>query len=349
MNEFDIIDKYFKTLTNNSGAARKLEDDVAKIKVPANQELVVSKDLMVEDVHFLKKDGGYKIASKLLRSNLSDIAASGAKPAYYMLGFSKNDNIDEDFIKDFTLGLKDTQKEFGVCLIGGDTVKSDKALVFSITIFGYAPKNKTLSRNKATTGDLICVSGYIGDAYLGLKFFCHPYLRGDDKQKYEDNGNKNYILSTNDKNYLLKRHYFPTPRINFARNLIKNNLSSAAIDVSDGLIADLNHICQASKVGAIIYKDKIPLSKAAKRFLKCNQNVDFANLISGGDDYELIFSIRAKNLAKVMRLAKKSKILVSCIGFFKEIDLNQNNSKLLVELYDENENKITISKYGYQH
>ncbi len=379
MDEFEIIDKYFKILTNNSSAARNLEDDVAKIKVPANQELVVSKDLMIENVHFLKKDGGYKIASKLLRSNLSDLAASGAKPAYYMLGFSKNSTIDEDFIKDFVFGLKDTQKEFGICLIGGDTVKSDKALVFSITIFGYAPKNKILSRNKANNKDLICVTGYIGDAYLGLKLatrnlICHPHsllyhthtthchprarredpsfnnydvcemdprLRGDDKR---ESGYDKPIY-----NYLLNRHYFPTPRINFARNLIKNNLSSAAIDISDGLIADLNHMCKASKVGAIIYKNKIPLSKAAKMFVKDNKETNFIDLISGGDDYELVFSIKAKNLLKVMELAKKSKILVSCIGSFKEIDLDQKDSKLLVELYDENENKIIISKYGYQH
>jgi thiamine-monophosphate kinase len=384
--EFEIINKYFKILTNNSNAAANLEDDVAKIKVPANQELVVSKDLMVEDVHFLKKDGGYKIAAKLLRSNLSDIAASGAKPVYYMLGFSKNDDIDENFIRDFALGLRDTQEEFGICLIGGDTVKSDKKLVFSITIFGYIQKNKILARNKAAAGDLICVSGYIGDAYLGLRLahtlpgrglltpsitFESSKLRlmvddmnikegvnrplpgsegGDNKREHKDDASKSYISDIKHKDYLLKRHYFPTPRINFARNLIKNNLSSAAIDVSDGLIADLNHICQASKVAAIIYKNKIPLSKAAKIFLEHNQETNFTDLIAGGDDYELIFSIKAKNLAKVMKLAKKSKILVSCIGSFKEIDASKKqNSKLLVELYDEDGNKIKILKYGYQH
>lgn len=335
MNEFKIINNYFKTLTNNSVGARKLEDDTATVKIPPNCELVVSKDMMIENVHFLKKDGGYKIATKLLASNLSDIAASGATPLYYMLGFSKNKHTNQNFIKNFTLGLKDVQKKYGIYLIGGDTVKSDKALVFSVTIFGYVKKNKILLRDKAAIDDLILVTGNIGDAYLGLKLLTAK-------------NTKEFKCDKDDKNYLLKRHHFPDPKIDFAKSLIKNNLSSSAIDISDGLIADLNHICQASKLKAAIYQDKIPLSKAAKKFLSNNRQINFTDLISGGDDYELIFTAKAKNLAKIMTLAKKLKISVNCIGNCQKSDKTKPGN-LMVELYDEKGKPIQISKYGYQH
>jgi thiamine-monophosphate kinase len=325
------LSKYFKPLAASSFAALNLSEDIAKIKLAKGKELVVSKDMIVEDVHFLRKDGGYKIASKLLRANLSDIAASGAKPLYYMLGFSKNVFMDENFIKDFALGLKDTQKEFKISLIGGDTVRSDKALFFSMTIFGSITKNKILLRSKAKDKDLIFVSGDIGDAYLGLNLSL-------DKLKYHSKY----------QDYLLNRHYFPTPRINLARNLIKNNLSCSAIDISDGLLADLNHICKTSKLEAIIYKDKIPFSLAAKEILAINQKIDFRDLISGGDDYELIFTAKAKNLELIKAVAKKSNTKITCIGYFKKTnDCNQKNH--LVRLYDGQEKEIDILKYGYQH
>lgn len=308
LKEFTIIDKYFKPLTNNCKAAQGLSDDVAKISLKKSQELIISKDLMVEDVHFLKEDGAFKIASKLLSSNLSDIATSGAKPLYYMLGFSKNESLDQKFIADFSAGLKESADKFGMSLIGGDTVKSSGKLFFSLTIFAVIAKNKAMLRKNAKKGDSIFISGTIGDAYLGR------VLR--------------------DKNFL-DRHFFPTPRIELGQELVKRNLSKCAIDVSDGLLSDLKHICDASQLTAEIYADKIPVS---------SKTVDLLDLISAGDDYELIFTVKKSNEEKISKLAKDLNIKISKIG-----NLIDDKKKPDIIVFDSNNKKITFSNYGFQH
>jgi len=318
MREFQLIEKFFKPLTNGHKAAQNLADDVAKISPKKDEELVISKDLMVEDRHFLLKDGGFKIASKLLRSNLSDLAAAGTTPLYYMLGFSKNKNTDEKFLKEFARGLKSVQDEFNLCLIGGDTVSSEK-LVFSITIFGAIKKGKTLSRNQAKAGDLIFVSGTIGDAFLGLQ-------------------------GTSDK-FLQNRHFFPTPRIELGKKLCEKNLSKCAIDVSDGLFADLNHICGSSKLQAEISLEQIPLSKSAQKILQKNSKITRLQLFSAGDDYELIFSANAKNYKKITELANALKLQLTCIGKFTK----SVNKKFGITLLDKENQKIKIEKLGYEH
>jgi thiamine-monophosphate kinase len=320
MREFEIIEKFFKPLSNHNKAAQNLSDDVAKISLKANEELVISKDAFVENVHFLLKDGAFNIASKLLRTNLSDLAASGAKPLYYMLGFSKNKNIDEKFIKEFARGLKEVQNEFNLCLIGGDTVLADP-LFFSITIFGSVKKGQNLARNNAKNGDLIFVSGAIGDAHLGLQGF------------------------KSNKNYLINRHLCPTPRIELGQRLVAEKLSNCAIDVSDGLIADLQHICQASKLDAEIFFDKIPFSKEAKKVLKTNPKKNPLDLLNSGDDYELIFVVSPKNEKKVLTTAKKLKLDLTHIGQFKK----STEKKFTVSLFDQKNHKLTIKKLGYEH
>lgn len=329
MAEFQIIEKIFKPLTKGNKASQNLADDVAKISLKKNEELVISKDMFVENVHFLQKDGGFKIASKLLLSNLSDIAASGATPLYYMLGFSKNKNQDEKFLKGFARGLKSVQDKFGLCLIGGDTVSSNESF-FSLTIFGIAKKGKILARNQAKKGDLIFVSGTIGDAFLGLSH--------DDK-------------------FLKERHFFPTPRIKLGKELCEKNLSKCAIDISDGLLADLRHICEESKLDAEIFLEKIPISKPARQLLKHPKEeisvgtelmykpLTVLDLLSGGDDYELVFSANKKDVAKIAQLAKKLKLDLTCIGEFKKI--SKKNPE--ITLRDDKNQKIKIEKFGYEH
>jgi thiamine-monophosphate kinase len=317
MKEFQIIEKYLKPLTNKVKAAQNLDDDVARFSIKSGDELVVSKDMMIEDVHFLLQDGAFKIASKLLLSNLSDLAASGAKPLYYMLGISKNNNLDENFYKEFTHALKALQDKFKIYLIGGDTVSSDK-LAFSITIFGTVKKNQILLRSQAKNRDLIFVSGSIGDAGLGR---------------------------LNPKSFNQDRHFFPQPKVEFAYALAKNKLSKCAIDVSDGLFADLNHLCESSKLDAVIHLDKIPISLEAQVFLQKNPQMNILDLFSFGDDYEIIFSVNPINENKVINLAKKFNLEISKVGFFKK-SLTRKNQ---IELLDNKNKKIKITKFGYEH
>ncbi len=331
LREFDIINKYFKPLASNCDVAMNLQDDVAKISLKKNQQLVVSKDLMIEDVHFLldKKDknNGRNIAEKLLRSNLSDLAASGARPLYYMLGFSKNNNIDEKFIASFAQGLKRVQKEFTLDLIGGDTVSSRK-LVFSVTIFGVIENDQMLSRSKARVGDIIFVSGTIGDSYIGLQ-----------------NLLKKISLDKKSQQFFLKRHFMPTPPIRLAQELVRNKLSQCAVDISDGLFADLLHICDASKLQAEINFDKIPLSNQMKLLLKKYPKINIADLASAGEDYEIIFTANANNFSKIKAVARKLKIRISEIGVMKEAKNSQKKLRVLMQ----DKKEITITNYGYKH
>lgn len=331
MKEFELINKLFKPLIKKTDFAQDLADDVAKISIKDDEELIISKDMICEDVHFLRKDGGHKIASKLLRVNLSDIAASGAKPQFYMLGVSKNDSLDINFLQDFAQGLNETQELFDVSLIGGDTVatksKNDR-LFFSITIFATTKRGQILSRQNAKPGDLIFVSGAIGDAFLGLNINQNSPLCQE------------LNFTSTEKSYLLNRHFYPEPRINLGQKLIEHKLSNCAIDISDGILADLEHICNSSKVSAQIYLDKIPTF-----FTKKLAYSKHSNLISRGDDYELIFTADAQNFDKIMQLQQEINLQISHIG---QISQSKNNK---IELFDNSSQKKLIKKQqtGYEH
>lgn len=328
LNEFGIIKKYFLPLTNGCKEANLLQDDCAAISLDSKKELVISKDLMAEDVHFSKEDGAYNIASKLLKTNISDLASSGAKPLFYMLGFSQSNKPDEKFIKEFCRGLKDVGCEYKISLIGGDSIRTTGKLCFSVTIFGETAKGKSLKRNNAKNGDLIFVSGAIGDAFLGLQIL----------------QNKINCPNKTHQKYLTNRHLQPSARIDLGMELVKQNLSKCAIDISDGLLADLNHICEASNLSATIYQEKIPLSKAAEFCLSENNNINLNQLFTGGDDYELIFTTHPKNQNKVENLAKKIGVKISLIG---KLSRKLNNSN--VNLIDKNNNKIKLTHLGYTH
>ena len=283
---------------------------------------------MMEDVHFRKSDGAYNIACTLLKSNLSDLAASGAKPLYYMLGFSSAKNFDEKFIKEFCRGLKNVSDEFKLDLIGGDSVKTTDKLYFSLTIFGEILGNKSLKRSAAKAGDLVFVSGNVGDAFLGLQI---------------SEGAK-FFLNKNDQKYLIDRHLQPAPKVALGIELVKQNLSKSAIDISDGFLADLLHICQESNLDAIIDQDKIPLSLAAKSFLSKNKDTNLNPLLSGGEDYELIFTAKTKSVEKIIELEEKIGVKITCVGHLKEASKHPK-----IHLLDENKKPIKIKKYGYLH
>ena len=343
MLEFEFINKILLPLTKNSNSSKQKKhpsqdfvDDVAVLNFNKDFDLIISKDIFIEDVHFLKSDGAQKIASKLLLTNLSDIASSGGKPLYYMMGFTKNSTLDDDFYQKFGGALRYLQQKYKLTLIGGDTSNSAK-LFYSITIFGKVKKNKILARKNAKNGDLIFVSNSIGDAFLGLDI---KLKKLEKLEKYQKK--------------LLDKHFYPQPRIKLAQELINQNLSKCATDISDGLIADLSNICKSSKLNAEIYLSQIPLSSEAKIYLKNNPKINVLELLSGGDDYELIFSINPKNLSKIVEISKKLNLKLTCIGkFFKESNYYANKN-FSVFLFPDEQNKssqtlIEITKKGYEH
>lgn len=270
LGEFERIATFFAPLA--APEALGLTDDAAVMAPTAGCEIVLTTDTMIGGVHFFPDDPPDLIARKLLRVNLSDLAAMGARPRGYLLASAWTRDIADAWIARFAAGLAEDQKQLGAPLFGGDTAATDGPIALTITAIGEVEAGRALRRNAARVGDDVWVSGTIGDAALGLRVRKGDVL-GLDARAAAD---------------LLARHQLPTPRLALGRALVGR--ARAAIDVSDGLVADLGHICEASGVGAEIMAERVPLSPAARAALAAG-TTDLAELATGGDDYELCFTL----------------------------------------------------------
>ncbi len=274
MDEFDLIARHFAPLASGAPGAFGLTDDAALVEVGAGRRLVVTKDMVVAGVHFLADDPADLVARKLLRVFLSDLAAMGAAPRAYLLAIALPRDADDGWIGSFAAGLGVDQAEFGVHLIGGDTVATDGPLTASITALGEVEGDHALRRAGARPDDTIYVSGTLGDAALGLRV-----RRGE-----LDN------LDADARASLIDRYRLPRPRVDLGQRL--PGVASAVIDISDGLVADLGHICTQSGVGAEVEAGRVPLSPAARSALDAHPEL-MASVLTGGDDYELLFTAKA--------------------------------------------------------
>ena len=262
--EFELIRRYFAPLA--APGALGLRDDAASISPPPGADIVLTVDGMVEGVHFLPDDPPDLIARKLLRVNLSDLAAKGAKPLGYLLTAAWTAALPEAWIAEFARGLGEDQQLFDCPLLGGDTVSTPGPLWFSLTAVGHAPTGRMLRRDGARPGDLVYVSGTLGDGALGLRA-----IRGELPQ-----------LDAADCAFLADRYRLPQPRVALGPRLL--GLARAAMDVSDGLVGDLGHIAEASGVRAVVEAERVPLSPAGTRA----SGLELA--LTGGDDYEILFT-----------------------------------------------------------
>ncbi len=311
MDEFALIKKCFAPLAKDFPGSLNLTDDAAVFAVPAGQELVVTKDAIVEGVHFLGHEEPGLIARKLMRVNLSDLAAMGATPLCYFLAVMLPKTTGIEWLQRFAAGLTADQQEFAIHLAGGDTTATPGPLCLSLTALGTVPEGKALKRSGAKVGDLVYVSGTLGDAALGLKL-----LQGNPSPRRGEGK-------------LVDRYLLPQPRIALGQQL--RGLASACIDVSDGLVQDLGHICETSGTGADIERDKIPLSETAAQMIKDNPALWDA-VLAGGDDYELLFT-----------LPPGKEALPGCmrIGIMTE--------GRDVRVLDESGKLVTMGKKGFRH
>ncbi len=259
--EFSRIAKYFAPLAGEEG--RGLTDDAAVLAPPPGRELVLTVDQMLEDVHFLPGDDPALIARKLLRRNLSDLAAMGAVPLGYLLTIALPDGVGENWLAGFSQGLAQDQKIFNIKLFGGDSSSSRGKISLSATLIGHVAPGAALSRNGARAGDGIWVSGTIGDAALGLQ--------------------ARLGRLADPSGFLTARSLLPEPRVGLALA----GVVSAAIDVSDGLVQDLGHMCKGAGLSAVIRAGLVPVSPAAAA---CGEAALEARL-TGGDDYELLLAV----------------------------------------------------------
>ncbi|GAA6150776.1 thiamine-phosphate kinase [Pseudoteredinibacter isoporae] len=267
MNEFDLIKRYFQsgglTPPVADGVELGIGDDCALLYPSVDRLLAVSMDTLVADVHFPAQGDPALIGERALRVNLSDLAACGARPRWFTLALTLPE-MDKGWLASFSQGLLRVARQYDIHLVGGDTTKGP--LSISVQVHGEVEPKLALRRDRASAGELIYVSGTLGDAAAAVKRF-HGEVQTDEESA----------------NYFLERYYRPQPRVQEAQALAP--LLTAAIDISDGLIADLGHICERSSVGATVNLDRLPLSAPLIRSFDEKDAVQLA--AGGGDDYEL--------------------------------------------------------------
>ena len=293
--EFDLIARFFRPLSSAAPGAFALRNDGALLTPPAGASLVVTKDLIVAGVHYPEGEQPSILARRLLRVNLSDLAAMGATAGSYALGLALPEDAADDWVEAFAAGLALDQVAFGVALIGGDMVGTKGPAVLSLTAFGWVAEGACLTRSGASEGDDIYVSGTVGDATLGLRT-----VQGGLP-----------ALAAEDRAALAGRFRLPKPRLALGAALV--GVATCAIDISDGLVADLGHICEESGVAARIGANAVPLSEPARRALDADE-ATMADLVTGGDDYELLFCAPQPARGAVDALGRRLGLAVNRIG-----------------------------------
>lgn len=323
LSEFELIETLLKPLAVNAPGAFALSDDAAILPEPmAGGVLVVTKDALAIGTHMLVDDPPADMARKALRVNLSDLASMGAKPLGFFMALCTGNDTDERFLKEFISGLADDVEKFSIPLMGGDIIRQYGPFVVTITAVGSVKKEDVLRRSHAKPGDSLWVSGTVGDGALGLLS-----ARGQLP-----------TLSAESQAFLSNRYRVPQPRIETGLSLA--GLVGACIDVSDGLVADVDHICKASGVGCRIEQTAIPLSPAATEAVRFDEGL-WKTILTGGDDYELAFAVPAEQEAQITDLMQVGPIQLTRIGMF------QSGSGATV--VDADGVGVQLDQLGFQH
>lgn len=319
--EFELIAKYFAPLARGEAGALGLRDDAAYVKPRAGCDLVVTTDAIVAGVHFFADDPPDTVAKKALRVNLSDLAAKGAVPRGYLLTLALPQSVDDAWVKAFAKGLAADQSIFGIGLLGGDTTATPGPLTINIVALGEVPTGKMIRRSGAKAGDDVWVSGAIGDAALGLRL-----LKGE-----------TWDIGAKNRRAAVARFRVPEPRSLLGPKLV--GLAHACADASDGLLADLGHICDASGVGIEMRVADVPLSPAARAAVACG--LDIVACLSGGDDYELLFTAPASASSRLASVAAAVGVPLTRVGVVVP--------GKAVKALDGRGKALEISRAGYTH
>ncbi len=293
-----LIARHFRPLAKHPGALG-LGDDAAVLAPPAGSDVVLTTDGVIAGVHVFPDDPPDAIARKALRMNLSDLAAKGATPLGFLLALSLPANTDEAWLAAFASGLDEDADRYGCPLLGGDTDHTPGPMSVSISAFGAVPHGKMVLRSTAKPGDVIVVTGTIGDAALGLLLRRDETLSG--RWKLTD------VMSA----HLKQRYLLPDPRNALASAVLQT--ASAAMDVSDGLAGDIAKLCRASGVAAEIDVSRVPLSEAVCAAVSAEATA-LETTLSGGDDYEIVLTLAPEKLAAFSAMAKNANVSVTEIG-----------------------------------
>jgi thiamine-monophosphate kinase len=318
VSEFTLIHRYFATQSQHrSDVILGIGDDCALLQVPSGESLAATVDMLVAGTHFLPDADPEGVGHKALAVNLSDLAAMGALPAWATLALSLP-AADEDWLAGFCRGLFQLARRFQVQLVGGDMTRGP--LTISIQAHGFVPTDKALRRDRACPGDILCVTGTLGDAGLALAA-----------------ATGKITVSARYQRYLQTRLERPLPRI--AQGLALRGLASAAIDISDGLAQDVGHILERSQVGACLNVDRLPRSAALADCLDTDEAIQLS--LSSGDDYELCFTVPLQHLTQVRKLAADWDCRYTEIGIIE--------SELGLRCQRENNTPFPMQKLGHDH
>ena len=317
MHEFELINRYFSKLSSNNKGALNLNDDVFFDK---SKKIAISTDTYIEGTHFINFKNPDLVIKKILRASISDLICKGVKPKYYFISGSGNkQTFSLNNLKKISKSLKQEQKKYSIILSGGDTTFSNK-LSFTITSIGFS--NRIISRNKAKKNDDIYVTGNLGDSYIGLRIL-----------------QKKINLNKNLNKYFKRKYFHPELHLKLIKKLL--SIANTSIDISDGLIADLEKLINCQKLSYKLYLKDIPISK---NFKKINdiKLVKKISCVSQGDDYQILFTAAQSKSEIIAKISRSLGIKISKIG---KICSNSQKSQII----DEKNKKITLKNKGYFH
>lgn len=318
LGEFSLINKYFLSPSNRKEVSVGIGDDCAIVSVPADKQLAVTTDTLVDGVHFPSDTSPEDIACKAVVVNLSDLAAMGAEPAWLTLALSLP-RVDESWIKSFSESFRETADNYNVQLIGGDTTQGP--LSITVQAMGLVEPEKIMRRDAARPGDAIYVSGTLGDAAAGLKILQQGHVTDENHA------------------WLVARLNRPQARVELGLKV--SECCRCAIDISDGLAADLGHILEASNCGATVNIDRIPLSHQLVEYSTNRNEVDWTMVLAGGDDYELCLVVTAEYENKLMKIAGETALPLTRVGVVED-----HGS---LNIIDETGAKYLLDHGGYEH
>lgn len=293
LTEFDIIAQYFTRPSSQASVDKSIGDDCAILTLNSNKRLVMSMDTMVEGRHFPESAEAFDIATRALCTSLSDLAAMGAKPLWFTLGLTLP-SVDHDWLANFSRGLFSIADQFAVDLIGGDTTQGP--LTITIQVHGEIDAGAGLMRSQAKVGDAIYVTGHLGDGAAALELLLSGSVAGKEVTADVDH-------------YLRQRFYSPLPQITTGMQVAA--LANAAIDISDGLVADVEHIAKASGVQMMIHLEQLPIAPCLQTY---DESRYFAWALSGGDDYQLLFTADKTQQQSIDAFIAKGTISATKIG-----------------------------------
>ena len=316
--EFNLIKKYFLSPSNRKEVLLGVGDDCAIVSVPEDKQLAITTDTLVDGVHFPSDTSAEDIACKTIAVNLSDLAAMGAEPAWLTLALSLP-RVDESWIKSFSDSFRRTAEKYNVQLIGGDTTQGP--LSITVQAMGFVEPDNIMRRDGARPGDVVYVSGTLGDAAAGLRIL-----------------QQGQAVDTNNA-WLVNRLNRPQARVELG--LKASAYCKCAIDISDGLVADLGHVLEASNCGATVNIDSIPLSHQLVEYSINRSEVDWVMVLSGGDDYELCLVVSAENENRLMQTASELSLPLTRIGV---IEAHKS-----LNIVDNTGAKYLFDRGGYEH